>query len=103
MDTGCRKHTNMSKSDWEAPEPGTSSRRVDPWGRCPAAFECIDRLSGGVYIVYRAGPLEPAYLDRSPAGTFRGNLSVPHESLEANWVPGARVVYIEKAKHGRLG
>lgn len=73
-----------------------------PWSSCPGSLEVIDPTAGGVYIIYRAGELEPAYLDRSPAGTFRGDPSVGREALDANWVPGARIVYIGKAKHGRL-
>jgi hypothetical protein len=57
---------------------------------------------GGVYVIYRDDAEVPAYLDRSPAGTFRGDPSVNRESLEANWVPGAQVLYIGKANHGRL-
>lgn len=73
-----------------------------PWSSCPASLDAIDPNAGGVYLVYRAGALESAYLDQSPAGTFRGDPSVPRDALDANWVPGARVVYIGKAKHGRL-
>jgi len=91
------------KSDW--------SRRAltqagfvgwQPWSACPEALEVIDRQAGGVYVVYHSGLTAPTYLDRSPAGTFRGDPSVPRGALTANWVPGARVVYIGKANHGRL-
>lgn len=44
----------------------------------------------------------PTYLDESPAGTFRGDPSVSREALDANWVPGAQIVYIGKANQGRL-
>jgi hypothetical protein len=72
------------------------------WEACPHALAGIERSAGGVYVIYRADPADPAYLDSSPAGTFRGDPTVPARVLEANWVPGARVVYIGKANHGRL-
>jgi hypothetical protein len=43
-----------------------------PWSSGPASLSAIDPTSGGVYVIYRAGALEPAYLDQSPAGRFRG-------------------------------
>jgi hypothetical protein len=73
-----------------------------PWSACPAALDVIDSQAGGIYVVYHSGLAPPTYLDRSPAGTFRGDPSVPRQALDANWVPGARVVYIGKANHGRL-
>lgn len=73
-----------------------------PWSSCPDALSDIDRRAGGVYVVYRIGPAKPTYLDWSRAGTFRGNPTATGDALEANWVPGARVVYIGKANHGRL-
>lgn len=93
----------MSENNWtrQALQQGGFIGWV-PWSSCPASLSVIDPTAGGVYVIYRAGALEPAYLDQSPAGTFRGDPSVPREALDANWVPGARVVYIGKAKHGRL-
>jgi hypothetical protein len=57
---------------------------------------------GGVYVIFRSDPIAPAYLDRSPAGSFRGDPTVDQAVLDANWVSSARVVYIGKADHGRL-
>jgi hypothetical protein len=93
----------MRKRDWER----TALERAGfvgwvSWSACPAALGVIDKSSGGVYLTYRTGSLAPAYLDRSPAGRFRGDPSVTTETLEANWVRGARVVYIGKGNHGRL-
>ncbi len=72
------------------------------WSDCPSALRVIPREAGGVYVVCRDGIIEPDYLDTSPAGTFRGDPTVPREALEANWVPDAHVLYIGKANHGRL-
>lgn len=55
-----------------------------------------------MYVVYYSGSTPPVYLKRNPAGTFRGDPSVLREALDANWVTGARIVYIGKANHGRL-
>lgn len=73
-----------------------------PWSNCPSGLDAIDRSAGGVYVITRDGKIEPVYLDRSPAGTFRGNPTVDRAALDANWVPSAPVVYIGKADHGRL-
>jgi hypothetical protein len=73
------------------------------WSACPDALAAIPKTAGGVYVIVRTEPdVEPAYLDQSPAGTFRGDPTVSREALDANWVPGALVVYIGKADHGRL-
>ena len=53
---------------------------------------------GGVYVVARANPDKPAFLDTNPAGRFKGrNPTVDAATLEANWVDAAEVVYIGKA------
>src|SRR4051794_23422562 len=72
-----------------------------PWSECPEGLD-IDRGAGGVYVVFRDELSEPAFLDRSPAGTFRGDPSVAPDVLVDNWVPGATVLYIGKGDHGRL-
>lgn len=72
-----------------------------PWSGCPAALK-IDSAAGGVYVVLREALDEPAFLTASPAGTFRGDPSVPPATLIENWVPGASVLYIGKGDHGRL-
>jgi hypothetical protein len=68
------------------------------------ALQDIPTAVAGIYIVLRerrAGP--PAWVTPSPVGlTWRGDPSVSIEQLEANWVPGAKVVYIGKAKSRRL-
>lgn len=62
----------------------------------------IDRASGGVYVVYREPLDPPIWLDSNPGGTWRGDPTVPRDDLVANWVEGAHVVNIGKAKHGQL-
>jgi hypothetical protein len=73
-----------------------------PFGDLPSRLGSIDRGAGGVYVVYRDTLQPPGWLDRSPAGTWRGDPTVPHEVLVANWVEGATVVNIGKANHGQL-
>ena len=56
----------------------------------------------GVYVVHDASRNEPAFLEASPAGWFKGkNPSVDVESLRANWVAEAEIVYIGKANNLR--
>lgn len=95
--------TGQTRSDWtrKALERAGFSGWI-PWSACPEALVRIPQNAGGVYVVYRTGLPTPSYLDRSPAGTFRGDPAVVRESLEANWVRDARVVYIGKADQGRL-
>jgi hypothetical protein len=94
---------STSRDDWtrEALEARGFEGWI-PWSHCPLRLDAIDRAAGGVYVVVLAEPVEPVYLDRSPAGRFRGDPTVGPAELEANWVPLAQVVYIGKANHGRL-
>lgn len=58
----------------------------------------------GVYVVVREKESRPVFLDRSPAGWFRGeNPTVPVAELEAAWPDGAHCVYIGKAGSGASG
>ena len=53
---------------------------------------------GGTYVVLRTTDNAPRFLKINPAGHFKGmDQTVPISHLEANWVVGARVVYIGKA------
>ena len=90
------------KGDWTR-EALTQAGFVgwEPWSACPVALATIEPQAGGVYVVYCESS-RPEYLDRNPAGTFRGDPSVSREALDANWVARAQVVYIGKANHGRL-
>jgi hypothetical protein len=73
-----------------------------PWSACPVALESIPTAAGGVYVVFSTAVAAPIFLDRSTAGTFREETTVPRSTLEANWVPEAVVLYIGSADAGRL-
>ena len=52
----------------------------------------------GVYVVVRRDQSPPRFVSRSPAGRFKGrDPSRPVESLLANWVSGADIIYVGKA------
>jgi hypothetical protein len=58
----------------------------------------------GVYVVVRPSAEPPSFLDVSPAGHFKGvDPTVAIAELEAQWVPGAHIVYIGKANLGASG
>jgi hypothetical protein len=58
----------------------------------------------GVYVVLREKESRPVFLDRSPAGWFKGqNPTVPVAELEAAWPDGAHCVYIGEAGSGAPG
>lgn len=67
-------------------------------------LQTIPRTSAGVYLLFRPGSGElPEWAIPSPVGeTWRGDPSVSVTQLEANWVRGAEVLYIGKAKDGQL-
>lgn len=52
----------------------------------------------GAYVVYRTTATFPTFVRPSPAGWFKGeDPTVPESRLRAEWLDGARVVYIGKA------
>jgi hypothetical protein len=54
------------------------------------------------YVVYRSSASDPSFLAENPGGRFKGqDPTVPIETLQANWVSGARVIYIGKADRAR--
>jgi hypothetical protein len=67
-----------------------------------AALRDVPPGAGGLYVVVREGGEYPMFLDASPAGRFRGDPSVAPDALAAHWIDDCQVVYIGKAKHGRL-
>ncbi len=93
----------MSRREWTR-EALTSDRFIGwvPWSACPAALSQIAPGAGGVYVVYRPSLASPEFIEKSPAGIWRGDPTVRREALEANWVPRAQVLNIGKANHGRL-
>jgi len=55
----------------------------------------------GVHLVVRDPGLPPAFARKSTGGRFKDkNPTVDRATLEANWVPGAAVLYIGKAGAG---
>ena len=91
------------KSEWT--RKGLSRAGFVGWHRFSelrSHFSSIDRAVGGVYVVYRETLRQPVWLDKSPGGTWHGDPTVPREELVANWVEGANVLNIGKAKHGQL-
>ncbi|WP_205781477.1 hypothetical protein [Planctomonas deserti] len=58
----------------------------------------------GVYVVYRPTLSLPRFLERSPAGWFKGkDPSAALLKLEGAWVHGSNVLYIGKAGAGAGG
>lgn len=53
----------------------------------------------GIYVVVREGSSPPAFLQISPAGKTKA-FAERVDRLEAEWVPGAEVVYIGLATRG---
>ena len=89
----------------------TDFKRTDfeTMGFCPFVtfegidFERIPRLPG-VYAVLRENDDPPTFLDRNPAGWFRGvDPTAPVAELKARWPSGAHCVYIGKADMGASG
>lgn len=53
---------------------------------------------GGVYVILRKSGGPPKFLKQNPGGWFKGeDPSLTRAKLKANWVDGAKVVYIGKA------
>lgn len=60
--------------------------------------------SPGVYIVLRTSTAAPEFLTKGFGGTHKARkANVPISELEANWVPGASVLYIGKASQRANG
>lgn len=58
----------------------------------------------GVYVVVRTAATPPRWMHPGTGGYFKGrNPSVPPARLDAEWVPGARTIYIGKAAARKAG
>lgn len=77
-----------------------------PWAKfaeLESVLPSIPVAAAGVYVVLRDRTSHPDWRVPSPVGvTWRGDPTVSLEALEANWVAGASVVYIGKAKQRQL-
>jgi hypothetical protein len=62
----------------------------------------IPTSAGGVYVVYREATGPPTFLERSPAGTWRGDPSENVAVLADRWIEGVGLLNIGKAKYGQL-
>jgi hypothetical protein len=74
------------------------------WARFEAIQVRPDRVpvADGVYIVLREAAYAPDFIALSRGGWFKGkDPTVALETLRANWVEGADVLYIGKADLGR--
>jgi hypothetical protein len=58
----------------------------------------------GVYVVLRETDTQPRFLERNPAGRFKGkDPTVPVDELTHDWPTGSHCVYIGKASLGATG
>ena len=63
-------------------------------------LQCVPGQPGdiGVYLILRVKEDDPAFMERSTGGYFKGrDPNVATEVLSSHWVPGTPVVYIGKA------
>lgn len=85
---------------------GLEADGFGPWvafAELESVLTSIPVLAAGVYIVLRDRTADPDWQIPSPVeNTWRGDPTVSIEALQANWVPGASVVYIGKAKQRQL-
>jgi hypothetical protein len=51
----------------------------------------------GVYVAYRDSDRPVSFLTASPAGQWRGDLTLPIADLRKRWVANSRIVYVGKA------
>ncbi len=65
-------------------------------GQRPCAAD-LPADAAGVYLAYRESDRAVSFLRTSPAGRWRGDLSLSLADLRARWIADSRVVYIGKA------
>lgn len=87
--------------------PGLTAAGFDGWRTWPqlraAGYQDIPSLPG-VYVVVRPAAAAPAWTHPGTGGYFKGrNPTVPADRLDAEWVPGARTIYIGKAAARKAG
>ena len=85
---------------------GLEDQGFAPWVRfaeLESVLSSIPVAAAGVYVVLRDRTSDPEWRVPSSVGdTWRGDPTVSIEALQANWVAGASVVYIGKAKERQL-
>jgi hypothetical protein len=62
-----------------------------------ALMRAIPRDEGGVYLAFRDSAGPPRFRRVNPAGTWRGDPTLPLEELRRRWVDGSPIVYVGKA------
>jgi len=85
---------------------GTAEEGFAPWvafAELETALPTVSTKAAGVYVVVRDEDAAPRWLMPSPVGeTWHGDPTVSVSALDANWVVGASVAYIGKAKQEQL-
>ena len=85
---------------------GLEAQGFAPWVRfaeLESVLPSIPVEAAGVYVILRDRTSDPEWRVPSSVGdTWRGDPTVSIEALQANWVSGASVVYIGKAKERQL-
>lgn len=62
-----------------------------------ARMRAIPRDKGGVYLAFRDSVGPPRFRRANPAGTWRGDPTLPIGELWRRWVDGSPIVYVGKA------
>jgi hypothetical protein len=95
---------NVTPERWT--RTGLEREGFAPWvtfAELESVLRSIPVEAAGVYVVLRDGSSAPEWRVPSPVGdTWRGDPTLSIEALWANWVAGASVVYIGKAKERQL-
>jgi hypothetical protein len=99
-----RNRRNVIPESWT--RTGLVVERFAPWVKfteLESGLGSIPVEAAGVYVVLRDQTSAAHWRVPSPVGdTWRGDPTVSLEALRANWVAGASVVYIGKAKKRQL-
>jgi hypothetical protein len=89
-------------------DPFTRQTLIERGFRGFVRFKGVDLQAipngAGVYLVLRETDTRPRFLERSPAGRFKGkDPTVPVDELTNDWPTGSHCVYIGKASLGAKG